>query len=433
MATSTTVECGDWLDARTHQPAQTPPTAARRRGFWGVAAVFALVQAGGTLPIPLYVLWQPRFHFDATILTLIFAVYAIGTLLALVLLAPLSDQLGRRPALMVAVALIAVSALIFPFANGVGALLVARFISGIASGIVAATATAALAELEPEHRTRRASLTATAANLGGLGLGALVAGIVAQYGGHPTKLVFWVYLIVLAPAPLLILVSSETVPRGEKLEWRPKGLDVPSQVRGRFAVVAGAIFCSYTLNGLFSSLVPSFLAGQLHEHNHAIAGAISAAIFLIAVASQLLFHRFSPRRALTGGMTMLLVSLGLIELALWDGSLSVFLVGTLAGGIATGLTYMGGIATVNLIAEPEHRAQMVAAFLACAFGGLTIPTVAVGLASQSIGVKHSTLYCAIVISGLATVAFGAVRRGPRDSLPTATPASVAPRNQGDHP
>ena len=119
---------------------------------------------------------------------------------------------------------------------------------------------------------------------------------------------------------------------------------------------------------------------------------------------------------------MLLVSLGLIELALWDGNLGVFLVGTVASGIATGLTYMGGIATVNLIAEPEHRAQVVAAFLACAIAGLTIPTVSVGLASQSIGVKHSTLYCAIVISGLATVALGAVRRG-RDSTATATPSS----------
>ena len=108
---------------------------------------------------------------------------------------------------------------------------------------------------------------------------------------------------------------------------------------------------------------------------------------------------------------MLLVSLALIELALWDGILGVLLVGTVAGGCAAGLTYMGGIATVNLIAEPEHRAQMVAAFLAFAFAGLTVPTVAVGLASQSIGVKHSTLYCAIVIAGLATIALGFIHRG----------------------
>ena len=241
MVISDKVECGDWLDARVHERTE-PPAVTHRRGFWGVAAVFALVQAGGTLPIPLYVLWQPRFHFDATVLTLIFAVYAVGTLLALVLLAPLSDQLGRRPALMAAVVLMASGALIFPIATGVTSLLVARFISGIASGIIAATATAALTELEPEHRSRRASLTATAANLGGLGMGALVAGIVAQYGGHPTKLVFWVYLIGLAPTPLAIAAVSETAPRREQLEWRPKGLDVPSQARGPFAVVAGAIF-----------------------------------------------------------------------------------------------------------------------------------------------------------------------------------------------
>jgi len=142
-----------------------------------------------------------------------------------------------------------------------------------------------------------------------------------------------------------------------------------------------------------------------------IAGAISAGIFLIAVISQLLLHGLSPRTALTIGVSMLLVSLGLIELALWDGSLAIFLAGTLAGGLAAGLAFMGGIATINLIAEPEHRAQVVAAFLACAFAGLTIPSVSVGLASQSIGTKDATLYCAIIIGALATVALTAIRRG----------------------
>ncbi|HTU86932.1 MAG TPA: MFS transporter [Solirubrobacteraceae bacterium] len=409
MAVSTSVRCGDWLDARTGRAGTGHAVEAARTGFWIVAAVFVVIQAGGTLPIPLYVIWQPRFGFGPGVLTLIFAVYALGTLFALLLISPLSDELGRRPALTAAIAFSAASTGVFLIANSIAALLAARFLSGIASGIVAASAAAALAELEPQGRSRRASLTATAANLGGLGFGTLFAGIVAQYGHDPTKLVFSIYLGVLVPTLLGLALVPETVRRPDDVQWRLQGLQVPAKARHRFALVGGAIFCAYTLNGLFSSLVPSFLAGSLHEHNHAIAGAIAASIFLIAAIAQLMLHRLTPRTALSIGMVMLLLSLAVIELALWDGSLAAFLAGTLAGAIAVGLTFMGGLATVNLIAEPEHRAQVVAAFLSCAFAGLTIPAVSVGIASQSIGTKDATLYCAVVIGALAAVALTATR------------------------
>jgi len=425
MATSTPVRCGDWLDQRTNQRPVAPATT-RRRGFWIVAGVFLIVQAGGTIPIPLYVLWQPRFGFSAGLLTLIFAVYAIGVLLALVVVSPLSDQLGRRPALAGAIILSGSSAALFLIANSTAWLLPARFVSGLASGIVAAAATASLDELEPNGRSRRASLTSTAANLGGLGIGTLFAGIIAQYGHDPTKLVFWIYLAALIPALVGLLIVSETVRPPAKVEWRPHGIRVPANTGKRFAVIAGAIFCAYTLNGLFSSLVPSFLAGSLHEHNHAIAGAISAGIFLTAVVSQLALHTLSPRTALTFGLLLLVVSLGLIELALWDGHLSVFLAGTVTGGLAAGLSFMGGIATVNLLAEPQHRAQAVAAFFSCAFAGLTIPSVAVGLSSESLGTKDATLYCAIVIGALATLALTAVRRGEEPTSTDTTPSTPEP-------
>lgn len=415
MASPAQARCGDWLDLRTGRAAASDSFRAKRRGFWPVAIVFAAVQAGGTLPIPLYVMWQPRFGFGAGVLTIIFAVYAIGSLIALVLIAPLSDQFGRRPALATAVALSALSAAIFTVANNVSVLVAARFISGIASGIVAATASAALAELDPQPGSRRASLTATTANLGGLGLGSLFAGIVAQYGQNPIRLVFVIYFIANALSLVALAFVTETVRRPDVFRWRLTGLQVPPQARRWFAVVGAAIFCAYTLNGLFSSLVPSFLAESLHQHSHAFAGAVSGSVFVIAVISQLLFQALTPRGAMTAGVSMLIASLGLIEFSLWTGSLVVFLAGTLAGGVAAGLTFMGGIATVNLVAQPEHRAQVVGAFLACAFTGLIIPSVSVGLASQAIGTNYATLCCTIAVGALAVATLTAIR-GDRPAM-----------------
>ncbi|MFF2131795.1 hypothetical protein ACFVW1_41875 [Streptomyces olivochromogenes] len=133
-----------------------------------MAAVYTLVMLGGTLPIPLYALRAPRMGFGPFATTLIFAVYASGTVLALMAFASLSDRAGRRP------------------------LLAASVLAGA------------------EH-TRRVSTVSTAANMGGLGLGTVVAGLFGQCGANPTHLVFWAYLASLIPAFLAVIVTPETV------------------------------------------------------------------------------------------------------------------------------------------------------------------------------------------------------------------------------
>jgi MFS family permease len=381
-----------------------------RSGFWTVATIFVVVNAGGTLPIPLYVLWQPRFGFGAGILTVIFAAYALVTMVTLVAISTVSDQLGRKPVLAAAIIISGASAGVFLVANSVILLIIARVLSGVATGLISPSATAALSELESTPSTPRASLTATVANLGGFGLGTLLAGLVAEYYANPTSLVFWIYLGMLVPVLLSVTSVPETVARAKQIDWRPHGLTVPTGTRAVFALVAAATFCAYTLNGLYSSLVPSFLSHSLHEHNHAVAGAVSSMIFIVAALSQLLLYRVSPRIALQSGLVMLLASLALIELAIWDGSLDVFLAGTLAGGIATGVTFMGGLATINLIAQPEHRAQTVSAFFVSAYAGITIPVLAIGIATESIGAKLATLYFAIAIGALALIVLAAIQR-----------------------
>ena len=68
-------------------------------------------------------------------------------------------------------------------------LLTARFLSGLSVGLLTATATAYLMELHlagrPAAGRRRADLVATAANIGGIGLGPLIAGLLAEYAPRP--------------------------------------------------------------------------------------------------------------------------------------------------------------------------------------------------------------------------------------------------------
>ncbi len=188
--------------ARDDRSAAGPkPRAVRRRAaFWLLAFVLAATMLGTTLPTPLYGIYQAQWHFSAAMVTVIFAVYAAGVLAALLLAGRSSDQAGRKPVLAVALGASALSTVVFILAPDVAALLAARVVSGLSAGLMTGTATAALTELIPAAAGRRASLVATAANMGGLGLGPLVAGLFAQYVPHPTTLVFEVYLGVLAAA-----------------------------------------------------------------------------------------------------------------------------------------------------------------------------------------------------------------------------------------
>src|SRR5258708_6846117 len=152
------------------------PAVPRRVAFWLVALVLAVTMLGTTLPTPLYVIYQGRWHFSAAMVTVTFAVYAAAVIATLLLAGRSSDPAGRKPVLAVALGASALSTVVFILAPDVGALIAARIVSGLSAGLVTGTATAALTELVPASASRRASLVATAANMAGLGLGPLVAG-----------------------------------------------------------------------------------------------------------------------------------------------------------------------------------------------------------------------------------------------------------------
>src|SRR6202453_1268670 len=214
------------------------PAVPRQVAFWLLALVLAVTMLGTTLPTPLYVIYQDRWHFSAAMVTVTFAVYAAAVIATLLLAGRSSDLAGRRPVLAVALAASALSTVVFILAPDLAALIAARIVSGLSAGLMTGTATATLTELIPASAGRRASLVATAANMAGLGLGPLVAGLFAQYAPDPTTLVFETYLAVLAVAGLSLLLVPETVRSRTRPGLRFAGLGVPERGRGEF-VAAG--------------------------------------------------------------------------------------------------------------------------------------------------------------------------------------------------
>ena len=187
-----------------------------RRGFWSVAFAFMAVMAFSTVPSPLYGLYQQADGFSSFTVTVVYGAYAIGVVGALFLAGHLSDSRGRRRVLLLAIAASAVSALGFLLWHDLAGLLVARIVNGASVGVVTATATVYLAELyaagRPGADPGRPQLVATAVNLGGLGLGPLVAGALAEWAPDPLRLPFLVFLGLLGAALLVVALAPETRP-----------------------------------------------------------------------------------------------------------------------------------------------------------------------------------------------------------------------------
>jgi MFS family permease len=389
-------------------------------GFWAVAFAFTALMAFTTAPTPLWSLFARRDGFSSLTITLVFAVYAVAVAVSLVLAGHLSDVYGRRRLLVPALALNVVAALVFVTWPALPGLLVARILSGLGVGAATATATVWLAELDagrrPDAPAHRAQIISTAANLGGLGLGALIAGVLAQWVGHALTVPFLTLASALVVGMLVVALAPETrVPPEPRPRYRPQRISVPPQSRGRFFAAATAVAITFAIFGLITSLAPSFLAGTLHQPSHALAGAVSFAMFAAAALTQTLTGPRTPHQLLAAAIPALLTGVALLTLAVWvpSPSFGIFLAGDLIAGAGAGLMFKGAIGTVTEISLPERRAEAVAGFFLAAYLGLAGPVIGLGALTQIASTRVSLLVFAGLLALGILAATPTLLRGRR--------------------
>jgi MFS family permease len=383
-------------------------TVRRTAGFLLVAYAFLVTMIGTTLPTPLYPLFEARYSFGELMVTVIFAVYAFGVIAGLLAFGNLSDEVGRKPVLLAGLAFSALSAFLFVFAGSLAPIFAGRVASGFSAGIFTGTATAMLVDLAPGGRRRLASFVAVIVNLGGLGLGTLLAGLLADYCTSPLRLPFIVHLGLLVPAVLGLLVSPETVER-RAFHFRLQRLRVPSEVRGVFIRGAAAGFGSFAVAGVFSSVAPVFLGLILHRTSHALAGSIVFILFSASIFGQLAVSRLSDRRALVIGCSLLAGGVGLLALALGIESLAALITSASIVGLGQGLVIGAGLAAINQRAPVEHRGETASSFFVVMYVGLSVPVIGVGLAAHALslrtaGIAFSAAVAALVLAVLASLA-----------------------------
>lgn len=393
-----------------------PPPAA----FWSVAVLLVLMLAASGVPSPLYRVYQGEFGFSSGVLTTVFAVYAFALLVSLLVVGGLSDHVGRRPVIAAALVLEAAAMVLFLLADGVGWLLAARVVQGLATGALTSTLGAWLLDLQRAERPLGPFINSAAPGIG-LSVGAVGAGLLVQYVPSPTEWVFGALtavFVLAVPGVLLLPESSPRVPGGLR-SLRPR-VEIPLLHRRPFAVALPVVVAAWAIGGLYASLGPSLVADVFGVGNHVVGSLIILALNGTAVLGSFAMRSVAPEKALLAGSVTFAVGVAGTILAVTAGSLALLFVSGVVTGLGFGASFFGALALITAGVAPGHRAGLLAATFVVGYLAFSLPAIAAGLAVSGIGLARATeIYgvVVIVLALLATASMGLRRRSRPDEAP----------------
>jgi MFS family permease len=382
------------------------------RWFLLYASIVVFFLAGSSAPTPLYPVYQASWGFTPVTVTVVFGIYALAVLATLLVVGSLSDHVGRRPVLLVATLVQALAMTLFASAQGVGALVAARVLQGLATGAAAGAAGAGMIDVDRE----RGMIVNGVVPMIGTGLGSMVSGLFVQYLPGPTSLVYLVLgaIFLLQFAGVLAMPESATRRPGALNSLRPR-LNVPARLRGAVLLVIPALVGAWALVGFYGSLAPSLVRTLTSSRAPAIGGlplfVLACAGVLAVVATQ---HR-TPRTTMVVGTMTLAGGVAVTLHAVGTGSVVELFAGTALAGAGFGATFQGAIRSAMSLTEPSERAGVLSVLYLVCYLAMGVPAVIAGLrAVHGGGILTTTKeYGSCVIVLAAAAAVGALLRDRR--------------------
>jgi MFS family permease len=383
---------------------QNPQLDGRGRGHLGFFAfVMLCFFAASSAPTPLYHLYQQAWGFSSALLTLVFAVYALSLLATLLIFGSLSDYLGRRPVIFIALLLEIGSLLLFIGAGDVSWLIAARVLQGIATGI----ATSALGAAMLDTDQNQGPLINSIAPMFGMALGALGTSALVEFAPLPMMLAYALLLAAFVAQALYLWRVAETVtPQPGVLKTLKPRLYVPAQARSTLLLVLPADIAAWALGGFFLSLAPSLLAAATGSTSVLNGGFAVAALTISGAISIMNLRLKAPRLALRVGCSFLALGVSVILVAVNLGWLWLFFVGAVVAGIGFGASFLGALRLLLPLAHAHERAGLMSAFLALSYLAFCLPALVAGVSIKHSGLVTTTNVYGAVVVLLALLALG---------------------------
>jgi len=387
----------------------THPTAASTRMTVYSFIYAVLIAATSSAPTPLYRLYQDLFALSPGMITLIFSSYAFALLAALLTVGSLSDHLGRRPMILLALLLNAAGLAIFIVADSGAMLIAARMVQGFAVGIATPTFGAAILDRAKHHGPLLNSLTAFL----GLMIGSLAGGLLVTFAPYPTQLVYVVLLVITIVGVLTLAAMPETATRrpGALAALRPN-VHVPHRARAALLRVSPVNIACWALGGFYLSLMPSLVATVTGLRSPFVGAAVVSTLMLSSIASILLSRALPPRQALLAGTGALMAGVVLTLLGVQQQAVALLFFGTAIAGLGFGSIFANVLKIVLPLAESHERAGLFSAFLVESYLAFSLPAILAGLAVPVVGLPATAYALGASILLLALVSLAATRAKP---------------------
>jgi MFS family permease len=398
----------------------TPASAAARRSlspriaYALAASVIGLALFASGTPSPLYGTYQDVWGFSPLVLTLVYATYAFGVLTTLLLAGRVSDEVGRRPVLLLALGTLMLTTVVFMAADSVAWLFVARGVQGLATGLALGAASAALLDLHPRRDPTGVGLTNGVVSAGGMGLGVLVSAAIVELLPAPRVLPYVVLLVLFGVAFAATIRMPEPVAARTRPRLTPQRPSVPAAVRRPFVLAGLGVISSWSIGGLFLALGPQLSADIFHTTDHFVTG---ISVFVLAGAgsvAQVVFGRTAPWAGAASGSIALAIGTALIVAAVAMESGALYVAGAVVGGAGFGVAFLGALRALSAVIPPEHRAAVMSAFYIVAYSALSLPAIVAGVLVTPLGLRPTFEIFGSIVAGLAlVVAIEAWRTRPR--------------------
>lgn len=384
----------------TAAPSAAPAAPTRPARWLAAAAAMFCCAWGGNQFTPLLLLYRHLGGYSEVTVDAFLGAYVLGLIPGLLVGGPLSDRHGRKPVLWWGTSLSAVSSAVL-CGPGEGWIYAGRFATGIAVGVAMAVGSSWLKELADRSGStsgaRRASLSLTA----GFGLGAGVAGVLAQWAPWPMVTPYVLHVLVTLPVIVALRSVGETRTGGrEGSLW--SDLRVPAAGHRRFCwVVLPMAPWIFGAGGLAYAVTPQLVSAQVGQWGLLYATLLTVATLGTGFAVQPVAKRLdSTRTARAVLAAMLVMVVGVLASAAnsvvllpWLG-----LVAAVVLGAGYGIALVSGLQEVQRIAEPADLAGLTGVYYAVAYSGFLLPTVLAALAP--------VVSYAVMLLALAVVALG---------------------------
>jgi predicted MFS family arabinose efflux permease len=395
------------------QAGRLSPTAA----LFLLASIVVSFLAASSAPTPLYAVYQAAWGFTPITTTVVFGVYALAVLAALLTVGKLSDHVGRRPVLLVALGLAAISMVVFATADSVTALFIGRVLQGLSTGAAVAAVGAGLLDISRS----RGTLANAVAPMTGSATGGLLSGLLVQYLPDPTKLVYLVLLAVFALQAVGVVLMTETVtPKAGALASLRPEIQLPRRLRGAVLVAAPVLVAVWALGGLYGSLGPALVGRVVGSSSLSLGGLALFTLAGSAALTVLLTRNVAPARVMSAGIVALIAGVVMTLAAISADSAVGFFVGSAVAGVGFGGGFQGGIRIVIPSAAPHERAGVLSLLYIVSYLALGLPAVIGGVLVVHGGGLLDTAreygIAVIVFAGLALIGLAGRGRRPLASV-----------------